>query len=84
MKKETNELESRIQSRIIERYQQQGWICVRLIQTNLNGIPDLLLLREGKARFIEVKRPGNKPEPLQAFRIEQLRRAGFEVEVMNE
>lgn len=76
-----DELESRIQARIIERHQAEGWLVVRLIQTNMNGIPDLLLLKDGVARFIEVKRPGQKPRKLQQYRIEQLKAAGFEVEV---
>lgn len=75
------ELESRIQAKIIERYQADGWLVIRLIQTNMNGIPDLLLLKDGIARFIEVKRPGQKPRKLQQYRIEQLRKAGFEVDV---
>lgn len=77
-------LESDIQARIIARLKAEGWLCVKLVSTNLPGIPDLLMLKDGKARFIEVKRPGNKPEPLQAYRIAQLRKAGFEVEVLTE
>lgn len=77
-------LESDIQARILKRFASEGWLCVRLIQTNCNGIPDILLLKEGQARFIEVKRPGCKPKPLQLYRIEQLKKAGFEVEILTE
>lgn len=77
------ELESTIQARLIARYTAQGWLVVRLIQTNLNGCPDLLLLRDGVARFVEVKRPGCKPRPLQQYRAEQLRAAGFSVDVVS-
>lgn len=77
-------LESQIQSRIIKRMQADGWLCVRLIQTNMNGIPDLLCMKDGQAKFIEVKREGEKPRPLQAYRHEQLRQQGFIVEVLSE
>ena len=75
-------LESAVQSKAIAQYTREGWLCVRLIQTNMNGIPDLLLLRDGVAKFVEVKRHGCKPRPLQVYRINQLKDAGFEVEVV--
>lgn len=58
------ELESKIQARIIKRLEAQGYYVVKLILTNKNGIPDLLVLKDGKAFFVEVKRPGEKPRPL--------------------
>lgn len=82
-KDEQRPLESRIQARIIARYKSEGWLCVRLIRTNCNGIPDLLLLKDGQARFIEVKRPGMRPRPLQQHRIDQLRSMGFDCEVID-
>lgn len=76
-------LESAIQSRIIKRLEKGGWMVVKLGITNLPGIPDLLALKDGVARFIEVKRPGEKPRPLQLYRHEQLRNMGFDVEIMD-
>lgn len=76
-------LESVIQSRIIKRLEKDGWMVVKLGITNLPGIPDLLALKDGVARFIEVKRPGEKPRPLQLYRHEQLRNMGFDVEIMD-
>ena len=77
-------LESKIQSRIIKRYEQQGYMVVKLVLTNKPGIPDLLLLKNGVASFVEVKRPKNKPRPLQLYRMEQLKEQGFEVKVLSE
>lgn len=76
--------ENVIQARIIKRLEAQGYTVVKLILTNMNGIPDLLLLKDGKASFVEVKRPGGKLRELQAYRAEQLRRLGFDVQVMTE
>lgn len=81
---ENTPLESKIQSRIIKRYEQQGYMVVKLVLTNKAGIPDLLLLKDGKASFIEVKRPKCKPRPLQLYRMEQLKKQGFEVQVLTE
>lgn len=70
--------EADIQSSIIKHLTKGGWLCVKLIQTNLNGICDLMCLRDGKTIFIEVKQPGKKPTELQQYRIEQLHKKGFE------
>lgn len=79
-----NELESRIQSRIIRRYQEEGFLVVKLILTNQNGFPDLMLLKDGVASFIEVKRPNEKPRPLQVYRINELIKRGFKVDVLTD
>lgn len=76
-------LESVIQSSLIKKYESQGYMVVKLILTNKSGIPDLLLLKDGKASFVEVKRDGQKPRPLQEYRINELRSLGFEVHVEN-
>ncbi|WP_368127468.1 VRR-NUC domain-containing protein [Bacteroides caccae] len=47
-------------------------------------MPDLLCLKNGKASFIEVKRPEEKPRPLQEYRMNELRNLGFECEVRKE
>lgn len=78
------ELESKIQARIIKRLEAQGYYVVKLILTNKPGIPDLLLLKDGKASFIEVKRPGEKPRVLQQYRMNELRGFGFECETWKE
>ena len=72
-------LESVIQSSLIKKYESQGYMVVKLILTNKSGIPDLLLLKDGKASFVEVKRHRQKPRPLQEYRINELRSLGFEV-----
>lgn len=77
-------LESKIQSRIIERLKKEGWLVVKIGLTNLPGFPDLIALRNGEVRFIEVKRPGCKPRELQQYRIKQLKENGFNVEVLTE
>lgn len=77
------ELESKIQSRIIKHLEAQGYYVVKLLLTNKNGIPDLLLLKDGVASFVEVKRPGEKPRPLQIFRMNELSKIGFKCEVLN-
>lgn len=75
-------LESKIQNDITKRYEKEGWFVVKLIKTTKNGIPDLMCLRNGITLFIEVKRPGKEPAPLQKFRHEELRKQGFQVLIL--
>lgn len=77
-------LESQIQSKIIKRFEKQGYMVIKLVLTNKPGIPDLLLLKDGVASFVEVKRPKCKPRPLQLYRMKQLKEQGFEVKVLSE
>lgn len=78
------ELESKIQARIIKRLESEGYYVVKLILTSKNGIPDLLILKDGVASFVEVKRPGEKPRSLQEYRMNELRNLGFTCEVWKE
>jgi hypothetical protein len=42
-----------------------------------------VLLPKGKVGFVEVKRPGERPRPIQVKRIEELRKLGFKVFVLD-
>lgn len=45
------------------------------------GIPDIQAVRDGTTFYIEMKRPGEEPTPIQAVMIEKLRKAGAPVTV---
>jgi len=75
-------LESQIKKICTRQLEAWGWEVVHLIQTNKNGIPDTLILRNGRVAFIEFKRPGKNPEPLQQYRHEKLRKQGFIVSIV--
>lgn len=75
--------EAQIQAKIIDRYEKDGYMVVKLIQTNKNGICDLLLLKDGIASFIEVKTETGRLSELQKYRIKQLEEKGFKVEVLH-
>ncbi len=83
-KKQQTLSESEIQRNIIKRYEADGYMAVKIQLCNRNGFPDLMMLKDGKAVFIEVKRSGQRPRPLQTYRHEQLLKAGFEVLVLTE
>ena len=74
-------LESNIQSSIKKKLQADGWIVVKLIKTSMNGIPDLMCLKDGEVKFIEVKQPKGIISPVQQYVIDTLRTNGFDVEI---
>jgi Holliday junction resolvase len=73
--------EQQIQTKIIKRLEAEGYFVIKLIKTNKNGIPDLLAIRNGIARFIEVKRKGGIVSELQKYRIEELKSFGCQAEL---
>jgi len=74
-------LESAIQSSIKKKLEADGWVVIKLIKTSMNGIPDLLALKGGCCRFIEVKQPKGVLSEIQKYRINQLKEIGFDVKV---
>ena len=70
--------ESSHQTKLIKKLESAGWYVLKLIQTNKNGIPDLLALKKGETPFfIEVKGVKGKPSKLQEYRINELNKLGF-------
>lgn len=76
-------LETVIQKTISKRLKSLGYAVIRLRATDVAGFPDLLALKNGVATFIEVKRPGEVPTPLQLKKHADLRKQGFKVLVMD-
>lgn len=68
--------EAQLQGKMIKCAESAGYYVIKLMHTNKNGIPDLMLIKKGRALFIEVKREGQKARPLQEFRIKELHSYG--------
>ena len=73
--------ESEVQRKITLQLEKRGWLVVKLIKTTMNGIPDLMALKDGRTVFIEVKTDKGVTSELQKFRHEKLRSQGFAVHV---
>jgi len=62
-----------------------GGIAPKFTSPGFDGMPDrLVLFPLGKLAFIEVKRAGQKPKPIQMTRHGLLRRLGFKVYVLGD
>ena len=69
---------AKMTEKITKHWKSRGWIVVNLIKTNKNGIQDYMMLKDGKTVFVESKEPEDSLDPLQAYRIKQLKAAGFD------
>ena len=69
--------EQQIQAKLIKNLEKEGYYVLKLSVTNKPGIPDLIAIpKNSDVKFIEVKRPGQKPRPLQVYRIKELKDHG--------
>ena len=71
-------LEKRIEQELVKQVKARGGLCLKLNSQSMSGIPDrLVLMKNGKIGFVELKQKGKKPRPLQERRMKQLMELGF-------
>ncbi len=76
--------EREIERKLVSAVKSRGGICPKFVSPGFDGMPDrVVLLPHGKLGFVEVKRPGEKPRPLQTARHRLLRKLGFLVFVLD-
>ena len=76
--------ENTIEAALVDEVKRRGGFCPKFTSPGMDGMPDrLVLLPHGRFCFVEVKAPGEKPRPLQAYRHRQLRRLGISVYVLD-
>jgi Holliday junction resolvase len=74
--------EQQIQAKKIKELESQGYYVIKLINTNKNGIPDLIAIPPNSdVLFVEVKGPTGKVSKLQEFRHKELEEKGIKVEI---
>lgn len=78
------QIESTVEDYFLKKSKENGVLCVKFVSPGNAGVPDRLLLRfPGIAGFAEIKRPGEKPRPLQMYWLKVLRKLGFPAYVVD-
>ncbi len=78
-------MEKSIEQKLVAKVKKLGGICPKFISPGYDGMPDrLVLLPKGKIGFVEVKKKGMKPRPLQLARHKLLEGLGFKVFVLDD
>ena len=77
-------LEKEVEKKLVTAIQLMDGVAVKFVSPGFAGMPDrLVLLPGGRMAFVEVKRPGEQPRPLQKARHRMLQRLGFKVYVLD-
>lgn len=76
-------LESKLQSQFIKHAKLLGWIPLKVIRSNINGIADLILFKNNRVIFVEVKTPKGIVSELQNHIKEQFELQNFEYHICN-
>ena len=75
---------SKQQTKLINKWKQQGYHVINLITVTPIGMPDLLCLKPDKVIFIESKEKWDRLSKLQRIWLRKLTRLGFECYVNDE
>ena len=77
--------EKTLERKLVDEVKAMGGIAPKFVSPGFDGMPDrIVLLPSGRIAFVEVKRHGEKPRPLQEARHGMLRRLGFQVFVLDD
>lgn len=77
-------LERRIEQRLCERAKQHGGLAIKWVAPAFSGVPDrIVFLPGGTIIFVELKRPGELPTPLQSRIHRMLTDLGADVRVID-
>lgn len=74
-----------IEQKLVSEVKRRGGICPKWVSPGFDGMPDRIVLLPGRHfGMVEVKRPGERPRPLQASRHRLLNKLGFRVYVLDD
>ncbi|MGV3278744.1 VRR-NUC domain-containing protein [Rickettsiales bacterium LUAb2] len=77
-------LEKQIESKVCEYAKKKGWWVAKFCSPSNRGVPDRILLKNGKVLFMEFKSSVGKLSPLQQHKINEMCNLGAEVYVVND
>ncbi len=77
-------LEKAVEAKYRKKTLAAGGLLLKFVSPGAAGVPDRIeILPGGKVRFIEFKRLGEKPRPLQQYWIKKLKGLGVEAIVID-
>lgn len=70
------ELERDLEDYFTRRAQSAGMLTFKFTSPGQAGVPDRILITDGRVLFVELKAPGKKPRPLQTETVRRMRMRG--------
>ena len=74
--------ESYIEMYLVNRIKAIDGLCWKFVSPGVTGVPDRIILIEGKVYFVEVKAEHGRFEKIQNYRSRQIRDCGLPVEIV--
>jgi len=68
--------ESALEAKIVKYCRENGILTYKFSSPSQRGVPDRVMMKDGKVLFLEVKAPGKEPTKLQIHEIEKIRKSG--------
>ena len=77
-------LERNVEKALVREVRKHGGIAPKLTSPGTAGMPDrIIILPGGKIAFVELKRPGQKPRPIQTRQMDRLTQLGCMVRTID-
>lgn len=70
------ELERDLEDYFTRRAQSEGMLTFKFTSPGQAGVPDRILISDGRVLFVELKAPGKRPRPLQTETVRRMRKQG--------
>lgn len=75
-------LEKEIESKIRKAVKKHGGLFLKFVSPSETGVPDRIVIQDGRVIFVELKRDGERPTPRQLLMHRRLRKCGADVRVV--
>lgn len=72
-------LESKVEDYLIKKAVEHNFLCYKFTSPGNNGVPDRILIGNGRTLFVETKAPGKTARKLQKYMINQMIKHGADV-----
>lgn len=74
-----NQIENDVETYLYTQAKKHNILCYKFTAPSTRGVPDRILIGNGKTIFLELKRPGEKPRKLQFAIHKRMREHGATV-----
>ena len=68
--------ESTLEAKIVKFCRENGILTYKFSSPSHRGVPDRIMMKNGKVLFMELKAPGKKPTTLQLHEMGKIRQSG--------
>ena len=74
--------EKSLERRLLRLVKQKQGLCLKWVSPGVTGVPDRIVIHQGRVIFVELKDPKGVLSPRQRLVIQMLRDAGAEVSLL--